>query len=208
METPIYYRANIMNKLNNALRFGFISMIVMSVCLHILGCEVFASEAESSWRPIYDIIMRWLNFLILAFLIIKFSKKPLKDFLHKERENIASEIEKVEQEKQKVSERIKEANKLLEESNVRFKQLEERIIEQGRRRKQEIIIDAKKQSKLMLQTAKQRIDNYILKAQAQLKSEMIDEAFVYAFEKLPEKVTDKDNYKLVDVFLEQTLRSH
>lgn len=35
--------------------------------LHLLGSDAYAAEGTSHWRPIYDVIMRWINF-VLSFL--------------------------------------------------------------------------------------------------------------------------------------------
>ena len=42
----------------------------VALCLHVAGGEVLA--ADGNWRPVYDLVMRWVNFLILAFLLFKF----------------------------------------------------------------------------------------------------------------------------------------
>ena len=52
-----------------------------ALCIHIFGDDTLAAESGGTWRSTYDLIMRWANFLILAFIIFKFGKKPLINFM-------------------------------------------------------------------------------------------------------------------------------
>ena len=54
--------------------------------------EVLAAEGGGGWRPTYDIIMRWVNFGILAFIFFKFARRPLKNFLSDKKNEISLQI--------------------------------------------------------------------------------------------------------------------
>ncbi len=179
-----------------------IGYIVLSlVCLHLLGLEAVAAEGQENWRPLFDEIMRWLNFAILAFLLIKFSRVPIKNFFKTRKEEMVSEIKTLENEKQEALREIDENLKLLEDSGVRFEALKERIVAQGERNKQKIIEDAKQESNALLEGAKQKIDSQIIEARNKLKKELIDSAIAIAIERLPAEITAEDNQKWVDRFL-------
>jgi len=171
------------------------------VSLHLLGQEAFAADGTESWRPLFDRIMRWLNFVILAFLLIKFSRVPIKTFFKTRKEEMVREIEALEDEKQKALREIDECLKLLEDSGVRFNTLKERIVAQGEKNKQQIIEDARLESKMLLESAKQKIDNQILEARSKLRTELIDSAIAIAIQQLPAEITAEDNQKWVDKFL-------
>ncbi len=176
--------------------------IVLSlVCLHLLGLEAVAAEGQDSWRPLFDEIMRWLNFAILAFLLIKFSRAPIKNFFKTRKEEMVSEIKTLENEKQEALREIDKNLKLLEDSGERFEALKERIVAQGEKNKQKIIEDAKQESKALLEGAKQKIDSQIVEARNKLKKELIDSAIAIAIERLPAEITAEDNQKWVDRFL-------
>ena len=179
-----------------------IGYIVLSlVCLHLLGLEAVAAEGQENWRPLFDEIMRWLNFAILAFLLIKFSRVPIKNFFKTRKEEMVSEIKTLENKKQEALREIDENLKLLEDSGVRFEALKERIVAQGERNKQKIIEDAKQESNALLEGAKQKIDSQIIEARNKLKKELIDSAIAIAIERLPAEITAEDNQKWVDRFL-------
>ena len=178
---------------------------VVALTLHVLGYDALAGEDSDNWRPIYDLVMRWINFGILAFVLIKFGGTPLKDFLQGRKEELAREIKKVEDEKEKLEGPNKEALKTLAESDSRFVELKARIIDQGEKGKQKIIEKAQAQSRSMMEGAKQKIDSQIKQAKNMLRAEMVDSAIALAFERLPEVITDEDSLRFVDSYLNSTL---
>lgn len=169
--------------------------------LHFWGYEAFAAEKSSSWRPIYDLILRWINFGIIVFLVIKYLKTPIMNFLRGQKEKLAQEIKRLEDKKQGISENIEETLKTIDESEVRFAELKERIVYQGEKKKEAIIQTAQKQSKIMLEDAKRRIDNYFIQAKTKFRAELIDRAIDLAMEKLPKEITAEDNEKLTSEYL-------
>ena len=82
----------------------------------------FAADGSNQWRPTYDLVMRWLNFGILVFLLIKFGKKPLLSLLHKRKEELQREINRAEEQRNKAETKIKEVHTLLDGSVVRLEE--------------------------------------------------------------------------------------
>lgn len=169
--------------------------------LHLTAFEVLAAENSGDWRPMFDLVMRWFNFLLLAFLLVKFSRAPIKKFLADKKQDIADEIDGLEAEKEEMLGQIASSKIQIENSQARLSELKKRIIAQGEKNRLQIIEEAEQESKMMLRGAKQKIDNRIVEARQVLKSELVDAAFDMAIQKLPEKITDEDNQKLIDVFV-------
>lgn len=169
--------------------------------LHLTAFEVLAAENSGDWRPMFDLVMRWFNFLLLAFLLVKFSRAPIQKFLADKKQDIADEIDGLEAEKEEMLGQIASSKIQIENSQARLSELKKRIIAQGEKNRLQIIEEAEQESKMMLRGAKQKIDNRIVEARQVLKSELVDAAFDMAIQKLPEKITDEDNQKLIDVFV-------
>jgi len=165
--------------------------------------EALASDAKGGWRPTYDIVMLWVNFGILVFLLVKFLRKPLKEFFRNKKEEAEREIKRAEQEKEKALEQVQEAQKMLQESNVRLAKIKARIVRQGEVKKEQILEEAKTQSKLMISDARKKIDHQIVTAKKKFKSEMVDEAMVLVLEKLPVEITREDNQKYVNLLMDK-----
>jgi F-type H+-transporting ATPase subunit b len=169
-----------------------------------LAPGALAADQTGGWRPTYDLVMRWLNFVILALVLIKFARRPLIDFLTGKKKEIARDIQRMEKEKEKAALKVAEVHKKLADSSIRFEELKERIIRQGEKRKRAIIAEAHRESEILLEGAKRKIDSQVLQAENTLRSEMIDMAVNAAIERLPGQLTENDNQKLLDQFLKST----
>jgi len=176
-----------------------------TLSFHFLGFDALASESSGGWRPIYDEVLLWLNFGILAFVFIKYGRAPLMNFLLGSKEKIARQIERIEDKKKQAIDKMTEINKKLEESEARFADLKARIVEQGERRKQAILESAQQQSKTMLEDARHRVDVQFMRAKTVLRQEMIDLAIDLAMQRLPQEITDEDNDKFTDQFMTSTV---
>ncbi len=181
-------------------------LIAGIICLHMLGPAALAAEEATSWRGSWDEVMLWLNFAILAFVLIKFGRSPIIDFLRGRRKEVAREIRQVEDEKEKVTSKISETFKVLEDSEVRFADLRQKIVDQGQKRKEAIIEEARRQSQIMLEGAKRKVDNQILRAKETFKAELVDMAVAAATEKLPVHVTEADDQQFFENYLTEALR--
>jgi len=179
-------------------------IIISFITLHALGHQALAADSTQSWRPTFDLVMRWLNFAILAFLIIKYARTPIRDFFKSRKMELADKIGKLEQEKQAALREVDENLKLLEDSSARFEELKQRISAQGERNKQKIIQDAQQESNILLDGAKQKIEHHIIEARNKLKVELIDSAIAIAMERLPKEMTAEDSRKWIDKFLAGT----
>jgi len=179
-----------------------LSIFVISAGMSLQGftSEAFAAGSANDWRQTYDLVMRWLNFVILVFLLIKFGKNPLMNLLRQRKGELQREINRAEEKRNKAQARVKEANKLLDESVVRLEDRKEKIIKQGENRKQEIIRNGQKESKLLLQEAKRKLYAQFLSARKTFQAEMIDEAMEIVFERLPPQISAEDNQKLLNQY--------
>ena len=173
--------------------------------LHLLSLDGYAAEGSSNWRPTYDLIMRWINFGIIVFVVYKYARKPFMNFLRGSKEKVAEEIEALETRKEEMVARINQTQKDVEASDVRFEELKERIIQQGEKKKSEIIESAQNHSKMMLEDAKRRISTHFLQAKNEFRDELIDKAMDMALERLPREITPEDNDKFARLFLESSL---
>ncbi|MFC1856805.1 ATP synthase F0 subunit B [Thermodesulfobacteriota bacterium] len=180
---------------------------ILALGTHLTGGLAWAEEGTGEWRTHWDEMMLWINFAILAFVLIKYLRKPVKEFLDGRKYELAREIKKVEEEKQAIGEKIKETEKLLDESSIRFAGIKERIIEQGEREKTRIIQEAREQSRLMLESAQRKIDSHFQQAQNRIREELVDAAVNLAIEKLPHEIDARDNQKFVEQFLSASIRN-
>jgi len=177
--------------------------IVMAGALVVLMPAVVAAGQEpAGWRPTYDLIMRWVNFLILVFVIVKYARAPLKNFFKQKEIEVSSEIEAMEAEKKEAESSIAEARQAIEHRKERFEQIRERMIRHGKRRKEEIIEGARRESRLMIEAARHKVEGQIRQAHEKLREEMVDLAIDTAMKRLPSEMQEADSRNLLDRYLE------
>ncbi|MBW2155613.1 MAG: ATP synthase F0 subunit B [Deltaproteobacteria bacterium] len=182
----------------------FCCFMAVVLSLHFLGHDAFAAEKSSNWRPMYDLILRYINFGIIVFLIIKYGKTPIMNFLRGQKEKLAKEIKRLEDEKEDVASQVKEMIKTIDESEERFEELKERIVQQGEKKKVAIIQTAQAQSESMIVNAKQRIESHFLQAKNDFRAELIDNAIDLALERFPKEMSPEDNENFTRDFLTST----
>ncbi len=94
---------------------------------------------------------------------------------------------------------------MLDEKDARFAEIKDRIVQQGERKKQEIIESAQQQSKMMLKDARRRIDSQFDQVKSAFRAELIDAAIELAMQRLPQEIIDEDHDKFLDQYLAGTV---
>ena len=177
--------------------------LVLAAALHLTAVSGWAGEGGSTWRAAYDEVMLWLNFGILAFLLVKYGRRPLIAFLKGEAQRTAEEIERTENRKRQMDEKVLEMTAAAENRRVRLQALKERLIQEGERKRREIIDSARRDSRILLEQTQMGIEHQINDARQQLKAELIDRAVEAALERLPGVITADDQKKLVETFIQE-----
>jgi F-type H+-transporting ATPase subunit b len=179
---------------------GYLISVVTALAV---SCpDALAAETTQNWRSVFDLVMRWLNFVIIAVVLFKFGRKPIKDFLANRREEIDYQIKKFEQQKQAAEEKVREATEMLNDSVARFEKIKQRIVEDGEKKKHQIIEDARKESQMLLAATQRKIQNQVVEAKNLIRSEIIDSAIALAQKRLPDEITAADENKLIEHYME------
>lgn len=170
-------------------------------CLFFFCPDSFASEELSSGRRLWDNAMLWVNFAVLVLVFLKFGKKPLMDFLHGVRRDIETDINDVEG-------RYKSSRSLMDEEADSLKKIEEHleqiqqdIVEMGKREKEKIIAQAKTAAEKLIKDAKTYSLYRMETAKKALADEMVDIAVSMVEDRLSKGISTKDNDQLVNQFL-------
>lgn len=161
-----------------------------------------ALAGDPAWRPTYDIAMRWVNFIILVGVIVKYAREPIKDFLKLRKGDVVAQIDELDAEKSRILGEIKAAKQKGDANRARFEEMKQRLIAQGEARKQQIIKQAKQQSAIMIEETRRKMENRIVQAKAGLTSELLDMAIDQAMKQLPGLMTHGDNQRMLDEYMQ------
>ena len=167
----------------------------------LVALPAVAQAADPQWRPTYDVAMRWVNFIILVAVIVKYAKEPIKEFLKLQKSDIVSEIGELETEKARVISEIESVKRRGAENRIHFQELRDRLIAQGETSKQQMVEQARQQSKIMLEETRRKMENRVVQAKAGLKMELLDMAIDQAMATLPSVMTAGDTQQLLDDYM-------
>lgn len=183
--------------MKKSLNWTILTASAFGIALTCYATGAWAAEGSGFTRESYDLIMRWVNFIILATLIIKYARRPIADFLKGKKDEVAVAIRRLEEKKKAAKDKLLECQSQLTASEERLTQIKQKIIAEGEIRKAEIIAGAQTDSRILLETAQLRIDHMIRETHERIKSEMIDTATRIAFTKLPGMLTAEDHNRMI-----------
>jgi F-type H+-transporting ATPase subunit b len=141
-----------------------------------------------------------INFLILAFLIVKMAKEPMKEFLKKQRETAAEDLAKMEERKKEAKaeqERITQMTAGLAKELAAF---ETALSETAAKEREELLETAKSESKLILERAEVWAEQALGDARQKLAAEMLEQAAEIASETIQRNITDQDRQHFFEEF--------
>ncbi len=188
----------------NTTGFPFVAgAMPLLITLSLVLLPELAVAADPTWRPTYDVAMRWINFVLLVGVIVKYGREPIRDFLQHRKEDVVAQIDELDGQKNRVLEEIREAKQQAESNRARFEKMKTRLIAQGEARKQQIVAQAQQQSALMLEETRRKMENRVLQAKAGLTVELVDMAIEQAMHRLPELMTDGDNQRMLDEYMQR-----
>ncbi len=176
-----------------------ISGAIFSIFFFFQGTAT-AAEGSAGWRSTYDLIMKWVNFSILLFILIKYARRPLKNFLFECKADLEEEIHSLEKQKEAISKEVNQAQRSLEESTDALAALKARILKEGERERARIIQDARTQAQAMIEGSRRKIENQMRQATQELVSATVDAAVALALQRLPETLTPEDHQRWIDRF--------
>jgi F-type H+-transporting ATPase subunit b len=153
-------------------------------------------------RQTWDLIMRWVNFIILAAVIIKYARAPLAQFLKEKKAETSLSIKQLEEKRAEAELKIRDGQIQLKSSQDKLALIKKRILTEGQKRKEKIIEDARQESGRMLTAAQVKIENQIRDAAEKIKVELIDKAVQRAEVKLPQLLVRRDHNRLIEQWLD------
>lgn len=163
--------------------------------------DAFAEGGVTPGRRLWNNIMLWVNFGILVFFFLKFARKPLMDFLRGTRDKIKSELDTISGRLKEVESTRDAEDDRLKSIDQRLKEVQQGILEMGRREKEQIIQQGKSAAEKMVVNAKAYSKYRMNLAKKALSDEMVDIAISMAEEGLRKAISEEDNENLNNLFI-------
>lgn len=179
-----------------------IAVLAVAAVLLIGGADtaLAAKHAIPTWKVWWNWSWKIINFLVLAFLIYKVAKKPLKEFLSGSRAKVAAELEEVNKAKAEAEAQLK----LIQDKTAGLAQelaeYEETLGQFAERERQRMIDEAREASEMIMDRAKLQAEMALQHARRELTHEIVELAAELAESKLKDAVGPQDQDRFLEKF--------
>lgn len=171
--------------------------------------QAFASEAagaEHHAPSINDIWFPLANFLIYAFIIVKFALPPIRDFLKSRRAHVVTALEQSSAKKRAAEALVSEYRAKLAGAEKEIQSIHASLRDEGEREKAKLVSEAQTTAAKIRQDADFLADQEVKMARRHLREEMAAEAEAAARQLVTRNLTGADQSRLIDDFI-QTIGS-
>lgn len=193
---------SVMKKEFGDIKLSLIAYCSLLIAFVLFSSLAFASGGEAAQTPLWkEYMWKIVNFGVLFFVLFKFGKKPLQDFLKTRTELIEKTLKEAQEAKILAQKALAEVEERLK---VKDKELEE-IISSARRsgenEKARLIEEGSRMKAKILEQAKTNIDYELREAKASIKAEAVEIAIGLAEKKIKDKLGKSEQ----DMLLEESL---
>jgi len=179
-----------------ALMGGLLALVLLLWAAPALA----ADQAPPAWKVYWDWGWKIFNFLVLAFLIVKMAKKPLKEFFANQKAQVAEELEAMNQAKAAAEAELKAIEERTAGLAGELAQFETALSEMAERDRKRLLEEAAADSERILERAHFNAEMSLAHAKQALAREIVALAAELAEEKLKQAVGAADQARLLDEF--------
>ncbi len=188
---------------NKRLRFFLVSVLVIALAGG-MALSAFAAEDQGGKRGFKEIWMqswRVLNFLILAYVLVRLLREPLTRYFQESARGIREHLQGTEGAFIEAERQLEEVERRLESLEDEIRNLRLLIAEQGERERDKIIANARETAEHMLEKARVESDMMRRNAAMKLRREVVDVAISLTEESIRRAIDSGDQQRLVDEYL-------
>jgi F-type H+-transporting ATPase subunit b len=186
---------------------GSIMMVIMTMLFFcFIGVSMASSEGESKSKGwVATDTYKVMNFGVLAIGLFILMRKPVSQALNSRIGGIKEQLSELEEKKQAAEKQLAEYTEKFSGLEQETEKLIEDYIRQGNEAKARIIDEAKKAADKLEEQARRNIDHEFKQAKLELQQEILEKALQKSEEILKNKITAKDQEKLVDEYLDKVV---
>ena len=183
------------------------SFAVGSVLLSSMALA--AGGAADRSGDLLDLLYRFINFALLVIILFVVLKKvPIKEFFSSRIEGIKKELEDLKKQKETAERKARDLESKLNAFAGERGEILAQYRADGLAEKERILAEAKERAKQILGQAEVSIQYEMQTAKEKLKQEVVALAAQRAEEIIAREMTDKDQDRLVNEFIEKLGKTH
>jgi len=186
---------------------GSIMMVIMTMLFFcFIGVAMASSEGESKSKGwLATDTYKVMNFGVLAIGLFILMRKPVSQALNSRISGIKEQLSELEEKKQAAEKQLAVYTEKISGLEQETEKLIEDYIRQGNEAKARIIDEAKTAADKLEEQARRNIDHEFKQAKLELQQEILEKALQKSEEILKNKITAKDQEKLVDEYLDKVV---
>ena len=150
---------------------------------------------------------RVLNFAVLAIALFFILRKPISKVLRSRIEGIRDQLSDLEAKKKEAEKQLSEYEEKLTHLNQEAEKVITEYVRQGTDAKARILLEAENAAQRLEEQARRNIEHEFEQAKLKLQEEIMDKALQKAEEIIKDKITSKDQDKLVAEYLKKVVVS-
>jgi len=151
---------------------------------------------------IWQIIISLANLLILFLILKKFLFKPVKNMLTKRQEEVDSVYAAANEANKSANENKEKWQQILDGASAEADSIIHEATATAAARSEKMIDDAKQKAENIVEQAQTEAELYLKKAQAGVKTEIIDVSAILAEKMLRREINSDDHRALIDSVIE------
>ena len=165
--------------------------------------EAGEGHEEHEGRGIVDVIARFVNFAILAGTLVYLLRPPVRTYLTDRSKQIRSDLVGAAETKRAAAAQIEEIDRRLKALPAELEALRAQGAEEIAAEEARILAAAAAERVRLLEQARRQIDLQVKVAERELVSHAADLAVGVASERIKKGITDEDQKRLVDRYVQQ-----
>jgi F-type H+-transporting ATPase subunit b len=188
-----------------------IAALGLAAVIVLLASYALASEGGGADRSadLLDLLYRWINFaLLVIILVVVLRKVPIKEYFSSRIQRIQKELEDLKTQKESTQRKAQELESKLRAFEGERKEIMEHYRAEGLAEMERILAEARDRAKQILEQAEVSIQYEMQTAKEKLKEEVVALAAQKAEEIIAREMTDKDQDRLVNDFIEKLGKTH
>jgi len=159
-------------------------------------------------NQVMNFIWHCLNFAILAFILVKFLRKPIAGALKGRTESIRAAFEDLEAKRADAERKYAEHEAKLSNMDEQAERILKTFIEQGEAEKEKIITQAHEAAERIKAQAEFYVQQELAKAKTELQSEVADTAVKMAEDLIRKNLNEEDHHRLISEYLERVVQKN
>lgn len=190
---------------------GVLMVTLIAGCMLLCGIALAAEPAHGQDRSadLRDLLYRFINFtLLVIILFVVLRKVGIKQFFVSRTEAIKKKLEELKAGKEEAERKYRELETRLREFEGKKQEIFEQFKAEGIAEKERIVNEARMRVDQILEQAEATIQQEVQAARDRLKGDVLALATMHAEEIIAREMTEKDQDRLVNDFIERVGKGH